>query len=128
MAASEYEKMKDNIMDDLKKTFRPEFLNRLDETIVFHTLEDEHLREIVKLMVASVSARLEEKQIYLEVTDAAKEHMTKEGFDPTYGARPLRRVIQRALEDNLSEEILTGRVKVGDKVRVDEKDGKLIFN
>lgn len=128
MAASEYQKMKDNIMEDLKKTFRPEFLNRLDETIVFHSLEEDHLKQIVKIMVDSVSARLEEKDIYLEVTDAAKEFMTSEGFDPTYGARPLRRVIQRLLEDNLSEEILAGRVKVGDRVKVDVKDGKLVFN
>lgn len=128
MAASEYQKMKDNIMEDLKKTFRPEFLNRLDETIVFHSLEEDHLKQIVKIMVDGVSARLEEKDIYLEVTDAAKEFMTSEGFDPTYGARPLRRVIQRLLEDNLSEEILAGRVKVGDRVKVDVKDGKLVFN
>ncbi len=128
MAAGEYNKMRDNIMDELKKTFRPEFLNRIDETIVFHLLEDAHLKEIVKLMLSSVTKRLAQKDIYLEVSDAAKEHMTKEGFDSTYGARPLRRVIQRMIEDSLSEEILAGRVKVGDKVQVDVEEGKLIFH
>ncbi|HPT78406.1 MAG TPA: ATP-dependent Clp protease ATP-binding subunit [Candidatus Atribacteria bacterium] len=127
MAASEYEKMKSNIMEELKKTFRPEFLNRIDETIVFHPLEDKHLKQIVDLMVENVAKRLAQKQIYLEVTDAAKEHMAKEGFDPAYGARPLRRVVQRAIEDSLSEELLAGRIKVGDKVKVDVKNGKLVF-
>lgn len=127
MAGNEYEKMKDNIMDELKKTFRPEFLNRIDETIVFHTLEDVHLKKIVKLMLESVSKRLAQKDIYLEVTDAAQEFMANEGFDITYGARPLRRVIQRMIEDNLSEGILTGKVKIGDKVKFDVKEGKLVF-
>ena len=128
MAASEYEKMKDNIMEDLKKTFRPEFLNRIDETIVFHALEESDLKQITKLMLDSVSKRLAKREIYLDVSEEAQEYMTKEGFDVTYGARPLRRVIQRMIEDNLSEEILAGRVKVGDKVKVGMKDGKLAFN
>jgi len=128
LAANEYEKMKDNIMDELKKTFRPEFLNRIDETIVFHSLEDAHLRQIVDLMLKNVAKRLAEKEIYLDVTRQAKDYMAREGFDPTYGARPLRRVIQRVIEDNLSEEILAGRIKVGDKVKVDVKDGRLVFN
>src|SRR5690554_6810444 len=124
----EYKRMKDNIMDELKKTFRPEFLNRIDETIVFHSLEDQHLRKIVELMLDNVSKRLAEKEIYLKVSEAAKDHMAREGFDPAYGARPLRRVIQRVIEDNLSEEILAGRVKMGQRVHVDVEDGKLIFN
>jgi ATP-dependent Clp protease ATP-binding subunit ClpC len=128
MAASDYEKMKDNIIDELKKTFRPEFLNRIDETIVFHALEDSDLKQIVKLMLDSVSKRLARQEIYLDVSEAAQEYMTREGFDVTYGARPLRRVIQRMIEDSLSEEILAGRVKVGDKVKVDVRDGKLAFS
>jgi len=127
MAASEYEKMKDSIMDELKKTFRPEFLNRIDETIVFHTLDDNDLKRIVELMLDNVSKRLARQNIYLEVTEAAQEYMRKEGFDATYGARPLRRVIQRMIEDNLSEEILAGRIKIGDRVKVDMEDGKLVF-
>ena len=128
MAASEYEKMKDNIMGELKKTFRPEFLNRIDETIVFHALEENDLKKIVKLMLADVSRRLARRNIFLEVTQEAQDHMSKEGFDPTYGARPLRRVIQRMVEDNLSEEILAGNVKVGETIQVGMKDGKLSFH
>lgn len=126
-ANSEYEKMKENILEELKRTFRPEFINRIDEIIVFHALEDEHLKQIADLMLQSVIKRLEQKEIYVEVTDAAKEHMTREGFDPLYGARPLRRAIQRALEDNLSEEIIAGRIAAGDKVLVDVENNKLIF-
>lgn len=126
-ANSEYEKMKENILDELKRAFRPEFINRIDEIIVFHALEEEHLKQIAELMLKSVIKRLEEKEIYVEVTDAAKKHMTREGFDPVYGARPLRRVIQRTLEDNLSEEIIVGRIKAGDKVLVDVENDKLIF-
>jgi len=125
---SEYEKMKENIMEELKRTFRPEFINRIDEIIVFHALDDEDLRKIVDLMLKNVIKRLEEREIYLEVTDSAKEYMSREGFDPMYGARPLRRLIQRTLEDNLSEEIIAGRIAVGDRVLVDVKDGKLVFN
>ncbi len=127
MAASEYEKMKENIMEELRRAFRPEFLNRLDEIIVFHALEDVHLKEIASLMLDNVSKRLAEKDIFLEVTETAKEHMVKEGFDPIYGARPLRRVIQKTVEDNLSEEILAGRVRMGDKVILDMENGKLAF-
>lgn len=124
---SEYEKMKENIMEELKKTFRPEFINRIDEIIVFHALEDEHLRKIVPLMLDNAIKRLEQKDIYLEISDAAKDYMVKDGFDPVYGARPLRRAIQRTVEDNLSEEILAGKIKVGDKVRIDVENDKLVF-
>lgn len=124
---SEYEKMKENIMEELKKTFRPEFINRIDEVIVFHSLENEHLRKIVPLMLDNAIKRLEQRDIYLTISDAAKDHMVKDGFDPIYGARPLRRAIQRAVEDNLSEEILAGKIKVGERVLIDVKDDKLAF-
>ncbi len=124
---SEYEKMKENILEELKRTFRPEFINRIDEIIVFHSLEDEHLRKIVPLMLENAIKRLEHKDIYIEISDKAKDYMVKEGFDPVYGARPLRRAIQRTVEDNLSEEILAGRIKVGDKVLIDVEDDKLVF-
>ena len=124
---SEYEKMKENILEELKRTFRPEFINRIDEVIVFHSLEDEHLRQIVPLMLQNAVERLKQRDIHLEISDAAKDHMVKEGFDPVYGARPLRRAIQRTVEDNLSEEILAGRISVGDKVLVDVEDDKLVF-
>jgi len=122
-----YERMKENVMDELKRTFRPEFLNRIDEIIVFHALEEEHTRQIISLMLDNVAKRLEERNIYLTVSDAAKQHLAKEGFDPVYGARPLRRAIQRMVEDNLSEEILKGTVKIGDKVLADMENGKLVF-
>jgi len=127
MAAGEYEKMKENIMEELRKAFRPEFLNRLDEIIVFHALEDVHLKQIASLMLENVAKRLEEKDIFLEVSEAAKEYMIKQGFDPVYGARPLRRVIKKTLEDNLSEEILAGRIKMGDRVVLDVEEGKPVF-
>jgi len=97
----DYKEMKDRVLDELKRTFRPEFLNRIDEIIVFHSLNKEHIRAIVSLMVNEVNERLTEKGITIEVTDAAKDLLAKEGFDPMFGARPLRRVIQRRIEDRL---------------------------
>ena len=120
-----YDRMKERMLDDLKKTFRPEFLNRVDEVIVFHPLDREHTRKIVDLMLENISARLSEKDIHIEVTDAARDYLAREGFDPHYGARPLRRAIQRMVEDNLSEEILSGNVKLGDHVVADVAEDKL---
>ena len=114
-------------MEELRIVFRPEFLHRLDEIIVFHALDDVHLNKIASLMLKGVAQRLKDKDIHLEVTEAAKELLIKQGFDPVYGARPLRRVIQKTLEDSLSEEILAGRIKMGDRVVVDAEDGKLVF-
>jgi ATP-dependent Clp protease ATP-binding subunit ClpC len=125
---NEYEKMKDNVMDELKRTFRPEFLNRIDDIIVFHQLEESDLRHIVALMLKSVGERLAEQDITLEFDAEAEKLLAREGFDPTYGARPLRRAITKAVEDRLSEEILRGNVKKGHRVQVTAKDGKLQFN
>jgi ATP-dependent Clp protease ATP-binding subunit ClpC len=121
-----YEAMKENVMQELKRTFRPEFLNRIDDVIVFHSLEEVHLREIVTLMAEELRNRLKEQDIDFVLTDEAKKHLAKEGYDPTYGARPLRRVIQKHIEDRLSEELLRGTIKRGDTVRIDVKDGKLV--
>jgi len=123
----DYKEMKDRVLDELKRTFRPEFLNRIDEIIVFHSLNKEHIRAIVSLMVNEVNERLTEKGITIEVTDAAKDLLAKEGFDPMFGARPLRRVIQRRIEDRLSEELLKGNISQGDAVVVDVKDDDLTF-
>jgi len=123
----EYQKMKEGIMEELKKTFRPEFLNRVDEIIVFHQLEEDHILKIVDLMLAELSERVKDLQISLEVTGEAKQLIAKEGFDPMYGARPLRRAIQNMIEDRLSEEMLSGKVKEGDTVMVDAKDGKIVL-
>ena len=125
---SQYEKMKDNIMEELRKSFRPEFLNRIDDIIVFHQLEEEDLKQIVKLMLKDVSSRLKDQEIEIGFTDKAQELLAKEGFDLTYGARPLRRAITKTVEDKLSEEMLRGNVKKGDKVEVVVEKGELLFN
>ncbi|SJZ92324.1 ATP-dependent Clp protease ATP-binding subunit ClpC [Garciella nitratireducens DSM 15102] len=122
-----YNKMKENIMDELRKTFRPEFLNRIDEVIVFHQLEESDLKEIIDIMLNSLTKRLEKLDIHVEFSENAKKFLARKGFDVEYGARPLRRAIQKEIEDQLSEEMLKGNVKTGDHVLIDEKDGKLMF-
>jgi ATP-dependent Clp protease ATP-binding subunit ClpC len=125
---SEYENMKEKVMSELKRTFRPEFLNRVDETIVFHALSKDHMKEIVDLMLNDLRNRLEEKDIELELTEEAKNLIVEDGYDPQYGARPLRRSIQRLLENPISEKILDGSIRTGSKLRIEEKEGKLIFS
>ncbi|MFL0196200.1 ATP-dependent Clp protease ATP-binding subunit [Clostridium sp. WILCCON 0269] len=124
----EYEKMKDNIMEELKTSFRPEFLNRIDDIIVFHQLQEDDLKQIVKLMLNDVSMRLKEQEIEINFDKKAQELLAKEGFDVTYGARPLRRAITKTVEDRLSEEMLKGNVKKGDKVEVIVQGKELAFN
>ncbi len=123
----EYQALKERMLESLKTTFRPEFLNRVDETVVFHQLEQADIERIASLMLQSVSKRLRERDIDLSFTPAASAYLAKIGFDPNYGARPLRRAIQQQVEDNLSEEILAGRVAFGDKVLVDFNQDKLTF-
>jgi ATP-dependent Clp protease ATP-binding subunit ClpC len=122
---ADYVDMKDRVMDELKKQFRPEFLNRLDDIIVFHPLAEEHIREIVDLMSEDLKKRLRENEIHFLLTDEAKSFLAKEGYDPAYGARPLKRAIQRHIEDQLSEALLAGKIKKGDEVTIDVQDGKL---
>ena len=122
-----FEKMKRHVLEAVKHTFRPEFLNRLDDVIVFHQLSQEDLREIVNIMLKRVEERLTDQGLTLEVTDGAKELLAREGYDPKFGARPLRRAVQRMLEDPLSEALLDGTVTMGETVRVDAADGKLVF-
>ncbi|MCR1835259.1 ATP-dependent protease ATP-binding subunit ClpC [Oceanobacillus caeni] len=114
----EYKDMKSKVMNELKKAFRPEFLNRIDETIVFHSLERKHMKDIVTLMVKQLHDRLYEQEIDLSLTDKAIEKIASEGFDPEYGARPLRRSIQKNIEDLLSEEMLKGTIEKGQKVKI----------
>ncbi|MCD6472275.1 ATP-dependent Clp protease ATP-binding subunit [Candidatus Aerophobetes bacterium] len=123
-----YEEMKSRVLSELKRHFRPEFLNRLDEVIVFHALTNEEIKKIVDLILKEEKKLLEEKEIFLEVTDKAKDLIAKEGYDPDFGARPLRRAIQRLIEDPLSEEILKGKFKEGDNIMVDIKDGDIVFS
>jgi ATP-dependent Clp protease ATP-binding subunit ClpC len=111
--------MRDTIMDDLKKQFRPEFLNRVDAVVVFKSLTTHQIREIVDLQLNRLGKHLAEQQIAIEVTDAAKDLLAREGYDRQYGARPLRRVITSRIEDQLSEHLLRGKISRGDTVQID---------
>ncbi|HEV2238670.1 MAG TPA: AAA family ATPase, partial [Ktedonobacterales bacterium] len=126
-AASEYELMKDKVLGELKNTFKPEFLNRIDATIVFHSLRQEHVRQIVDLMLARVRVQLTEQQVELIVPDSAKDFLVEKGYDPQYGARPLRRTIQNLVEDPLAEGLLQGRFHAGDMVEAAAHDGTLLL-
>ena len=126
-ATKDYEAMKERVTEELKRTFRPEFLNRVDEIIVFHSLNEEHIKRVVGLMLKSVAKRIAEYGLYLEFTDTAKDLLAKKGYDQMYGARPLRRVIQRMVEDRLSEEMLQGKIKEGDVITVDAAGDALAF-
>jgi ATP-dependent Clp protease ATP-binding subunit ClpC len=121
----EYEKMKEKVLGEMKKAFRPEFLNRIDATVVFHALNKDHIRQIVDLMLNQVAKSLEEKNITLEITDEAKDFIGNKGYDPVFGARPLRRTIQNLIEDQLSEALLRGEFLPGDTVIVDCVDEKI---
>jgi ATP-dependent Clp protease ATP-binding subunit ClpC len=122
----DYESMKEKLLGELKKTFRPEFLNRIDGVVVFHSLNKEHIRKIVDLMLATVTQRVEEKGIKMEVTDAAKDFLGEKGYDEVFGARPLRRVIQDMVEDKLSEDLLRGSFQSGDTVVVDLEGEEIV--
>ena len=122
-----YETMKGKVNEELKKHFKPEFLNRVDDTIVFPQLSKEELLQIVDLFVKQLKDRLLDRDMYIEVTRAARERLSEIGYDPTLGARPLRRAMQREIEDSLSERILSAELLAGDTVNVDIKDGKFTF-
>jgi len=123
-----YERMKEKLLGELKKTFRPEFLNRIDGVVVFHSLTREHIREIVDLMLVSATQQLAEREIKLEVTEAAKDFLGEKGYDEVFGARPLRRVIQDMVEDKLSDDLLRGRFQSGDTVVVDVEEGEIVVH
>ncbi|UBH08524.1 ATP-dependent Clp protease ATP-binding subunit [Macrococcus armenti] len=127
-AAQDYETIRKTMMDELKKQFRPEFLNRIDDIIVFHKLEKEHLKEIVSLMVEGLANRLKEQDIHIALTDAAKDKIADEGYDPEYGARPLARAIQKNIEDQLSEELLKGEALTGHNITIDYVDNAFKIN
>ncbi|MCS7311140.1 MAG: AAA family ATPase, partial [Armatimonadetes bacterium] len=124
-AEEERQRLRQSVEEALKRTFRPEFLNRIDEIIVFEPLSQEHILQIVDLLVQQVQKRLEERRVTLRLTDAARQWLAREGFDPVYGARPLRRLIQRAVENPLAGAILKGEVREGCTVEMDlAPDGK----
>jgi len=122
-----YESMKEKVMGEVKKTFRPEFINRIDEIIVFHELTEEQLRSIVDLLVKDLQKRLADRKLGVELTEEVKSWLAKEGYDPIYGARPLRRAIERYVENPLSTKLLRGEFREGDTIIVDLKDNALTF-
>lgn len=124
----EYEKIKDNISEELKRTFRPEFLNRIDEVIIFHPLTERHIKEIVEIMIEDLQKRLHELDINVKVSDKTKDIISQKGFDPVYGARPLERTIRKMIEDQLAEEILKGNVSKEENILIDFKGDKLVFD
>ena len=115
----DYEKMKDEALEVLRQSFRPEFLNRVDEVVVFHPLTREELRQIVDIQLIRLRQRLEERKIELELTDKARDYLAEHGYDPSYGARPLKRLIQRELETALGRKLLSGEIRDGSRVIVD---------
>ena len=120
--SADYDRMKDNVVEEIKRFFRPEFLNRIDGTVVFHALSKEHMTQIVDLRLNDVSIGLIEKGITLEVTDRAKEWLAEKGYDPLFGARPVRRLIQDSIEDKLSDYLLAGELSPGDTAVIDIND------
>ena len=125
---SSYQRMKDKVMDEVKRFFRPEFLNRIDASVVFHQLTPAEILEIVDLMMDQVRGELKEKDIDLEMTDAARDYLGETGFDPVLGARPLRRLIQAEVEDLLSDEVLSGNLVQGDVAVIDREQGKMVVH
>ena len=125
--AASYDRMKGKVMDEVKRFFRPEFLNRIDATVVFHQLDETEILAIVDLMMDQVKKELDEKKIGLEMTEEAKKHLAEKGFDPVFGARPLRRLIQNEVEDSLSDEVLGGNLNDGDVALVDLEDDKIVI-
>ncbi|MHC9538201.1 MAG: ATP-dependent Clp protease ATP-binding subunit [Vulcanimicrobiota bacterium] len=127
---AKYDRMRKKILEEVKKVFKPEFVNRLDEVIVFHHLTQKEIRDIVDLMMGRVKKEIEAQERFMEYSEPAKEILAKEGFDPVYGARPLRRAIQRLVEDPLAEDFIRGTYKEGDKVFIDispDDETKIIF-
>ena len=120
-----YEAMKDSVMKEVRELFRPEFINRLDELIVFHALTEEDIRRIADMMLNQVAARVKERDVHLTWDDEVAAHLANQGYDAKFGARPLRRVIQRTVEDKLSEELILGRIALGDCVRLQLQDGEI---
>jgi ATP-dependent Clp protease ATP-binding subunit ClpC len=118
-ARASYEDMAERVKDEIQKVFNPEFLNRLDDMIVFHPLDRDHIRQIVEVLMREVRTRLEEEALKLQLTDPAVEFLVEHGFDENYGARPLKRAIQRYVEDPLSEKILMAELAPGDVIEVD---------
>jgi ATP-dependent Clp protease ATP-binding subunit ClpC len=122
-----YERMKDRVMEELKRAFRPEFLNRIDDTIVFHSLSVDHIKEIIRLMIVRINKQVSERGIELLLTPAAENALVEKGYDPTYGARQLRRTIQKHIEDPLAEAIVRGQLPESAQIEVDVDPTGFVF-
>jgi len=129
LGEKDYEEMQRRVMDAVRAQFKPEFLNRIDELIIFHGLGLEQIKAIVEIQMRKLQQRLSEKQIHLKMTEKAKEWLAEKGFDPAYGARPLKRMIQKEIQDQLALKLLEGKFREGDTISadVDSKKGGLIF-
>jgi ATP-dependent Clp protease ATP-binding subunit ClpB len=123
----QYARMKTEVMERVQGHFRPEFINRIDDIIVFHPLGEAQIREIVDIQLAGLRKRLADRDMVLTLTDAARVQLSEAGFDPVYGARPLKRAIQQQVENPLAERILRGQFGPGDTIAVDVRDGQLVF-
>jgi ATP-dependent Clp protease ATP-binding subunit ClpB len=121
------EEMRQGVMEALEGKFLPEFLNRIDEVIVFHPLKREQIRRIVDLQISRLQKQLEQNDLHLDVTETARNEIANRGYDPTYGARPLKRVIQQQLQNPLATELLRGRFTPGSTIRIDFQDGEFTF-
>jgi len=120
--------MKEAVLTEMRHHFRPEFLNRVDEIVVFHSLTEGDLKKILQIQLARLRSRLDERHIDIRLTPEAEIHLAREGYDPVYGARPLKRAIQKELETPIGRRLLAGQIKDGDKVIVDWKDGEFTFS
>jgi ATP-dependent Clp protease ATP-binding subunit ClpC len=123
----DYERMKENLTEEAKKIFRPEFLNRFDDIVVFRSLGREELTQILDLELAKVQKRLAQRNIHFELDDPARDLLLEKGHDPTYGARPMRRAVEKYLEDPMAEEIIRGDLREGEKTTISAKNDKLVF-
>lgn len=123
-----YEEAKEAVMGELRRTFRPEFLNRIDDIIVFRALTEQDIEEVARRLLKTVADRMESMGIHLEASDEAVKELAREGFDPQYGARPLRRAIQSKVEDAVAEKMLDGTLKTGDTAKLAVEDGKLVVS
>jgi ATP-dependent Clp protease ATP-binding subunit ClpB len=122
-----YERMKEEVLEALRRHFRPEFLNRIDDIVVFHSLTRDQIKQIVRIQLERLQKRLAERKIELELSDAAIQHFAEAGYDPVYGARPLKRLLQRELETALARQIVAGKIQDHSRVFVDYRNGQLTF-
>ncbi|HBY70816.1 MAG TPA: ATP-dependent Clp protease ATP-binding subunit ClpC, partial [Lachnospiraceae bacterium] len=124
----DYKRMRDGVMDEVKRIFKPEFINRIDEIIVFHSLSKDNIKEIVSIMLRTIAKRIKaQMNIDMETGKEAVNHLAEVGFDPKFGARPLRRAIQTNIEDKMAEEILAGNIKEGDSVSIEYLDNEMVI-